>query len=188
MGQFTAHDQGASRYALEVEQLVSGWDRGASACVVLLEDNELRAEISSSDLTDHLRRAQYRAHLGAEVGNGLAAPSPLGDAHAALVDAFVTCRETLAVLAVRAELDELDDEAATYGIRAIRLVDEAFDGVRATAELAYAWHADVQHTAASDARERRQSASVFSIMTWVLVGTCTAIVIAVIVELVLTHA
>ena len=130
MGQFAVYDQLAGKYAAEVEHLVSGWDRGASACIVLLEDGELRSSVAASDLTDQLRRTQYRAHLGAEVGNGLVAPSPLGDAHAALVDAFVTCRETLAVLAVRAELDELDDDTAQYGVHAIRLVDDAFDGYR----------------------------------------------------------
>jgi hypothetical protein len=186
MGQFAVYDQIAGRYAEEVERLVAGWDRGASACIVLLEDSDLRATVPPEAVTEQLRRAQYRAHLGAEVGNGLLAPGPLGDAHSALVDAFYTCRETLAVLAVRAELDELDDDTASYGVHAIRLVDEAFDGVRATAERAYAWHEDAS-SAGKQSVAPEQNSSLFNVMVWTLVGICAAIIVAVLVELVIAH-
>jgi hypothetical protein len=50
-----------------------------------------------------------------------------------------SCRDVLGVLAIRAELEELDDDAAEIGLHAVDVTRDAFRGARSTTALVHAW-------------------------------------------------
>jgi hypothetical protein len=58
--------------------------------------------------------------------------------------ALGSCRDVLGVLAIRAELDELDDDAIEIGLHAIDVTRDAFRGARSSAALVHAWLAEDQ--------------------------------------------
>lgn len=188
MGQFVVHDQVASRYAEGVDQLWASWEPSASTTSELLASDELRDEIGTAAVSTALRRAQYRSHVGAELGAGLVPPPSALDAHAVLVGALSACRDTFSILAVRAELDELDDETAEFGAQALTLALEAFHGARSTTALVHAWVTDDQQLAWLETHTPRERSRIMSLVIWSLVGLCAVLLCALVVELVVLRS
>ncbi|MEO6866719.1 MAG: hypothetical protein ABI200_01725, partial [Gaiellales bacterium] len=98
----------------------------------------------SDELAEELRRVQYRAHSSSEFAAGLTPPPSALDAHLIVMGSLIACRDALGVLAVRADLDELDEETAEIGLHAIDATRDAFMGVRSSTALVHAWVANDQ--------------------------------------------
>ena len=187
MGQFVVHDQVAIRYADGVELLWTTWESAARVSGRLLEPAGLRDDLTGDAVAERLRRSQYRAHVAAEVGSGLIPPPSAAEAHALLIGALAACRDTLGVLAVRAELGELDEHAAEFGVQALDLTRDAFHGARSTTALVHAWVDDdaIDPRWASDAVPSGPAGRVVSIVVWALVVSCTLLLAALVVEIAL---
>ena len=171
MKQHVVPDQVAVRYADGVDHVWTAWEPSLRRCERLLGGHTWRAGLPSDDLAAQLRRAQYRAHSAAEFAAGLVPPPSAADAHAFLLGSLGSCRDALGVLAVRADLDELDDDTAEIGMHAVDITRDAFRGARSTTALVHAWIAEDQ-VDPEWLHEQRHGSRVWSIVLWALVAGC----------------
>lgn len=139
MKQQLLHDELAVRYADAVEHVWERWQPSLDRCEVLLAGDGARDLLAGDELADALRRAQYHAHTASEFAAGLVPPPSAADAHGSLLDALAMCRDALGVLAMRASIDELDDDMAELGLHATGQTRSAFRGARSSTALARAW-------------------------------------------------
>ena len=184
MKQHVVHDQVAVRYADGVDHVWTGWEPALRRCERLLGGQSWRADIDADELASQLRRAQYRAHMAAEFASGLVPPPSAIDAHTMLVATLSACRDALGVIALRAELDELDDDIAEIGLHAIDTTRDAFRGARSTTALVHAWIADdrvdPEWLAPRDAPSRA-----WQFALWALAAACVALFVVLAVEVLL---
>jgi hypothetical protein len=142
MKQHVAIDLVAVRYSDGIDHVWHAWAPHAlrcqqvfsAACADAIDDGDAAATT--------LRTAQYQAHVASEFAAGLVPPPSSSDPHAVLLATLASCRDALGVLAVRAEIDELDLDVAEIGLHAIEACGEAFRGVRSSTALVHAWVAD----------------------------------------------
>jgi hypothetical protein len=183
MKQHVATDQVAVRYADGVDHVWSTWEPALRRCERVLGGQAWRAGVDGDELAHQLRRAQYRAHTAAEFASGLVPPPSAIDAHTMLVATLGACRDALGVIALRAELDELDEDIAEIGLHAVDTTRDAFRGARTTTALVHAWIADDQvdpewlHPASPPASRTWQ------FLLWMLAATCAALFIVLTVQL-----
>jgi hypothetical protein len=130
MSNHVINDQIASLYADGVEHVWSSWEPSLARCERLLGNSDRRNQLHSDELAHRFRRAQYQAHVASEFAAGLAPPAFAAASHDLLVASLATCRDTLSVIALRAELEELDDETALIGLLAIDSTRSAVRGTR----------------------------------------------------------
>ena len=182
MKQHVVHDQVAVRYADGVDHVWDAWEPVLRRCERLLGAHTWRAGFEADELAAQLRRAQYRAHTGAEFAAGLVPPPSAVEAHSMLIGSLASCRDTLGVLAVRADLDELDDHTAEIGLHAVDVTRDAFRGARSTTALVHAWvaedHLEPQWLLDPPARH-----ALWPFVLWLLVATCSALAVVLVVEL-----
>jgi hypothetical protein len=172
MKQHVAHDQVAVRYADGIDHVWESWEPSLRSCErVFSAAGTWRTTLDCDELAGRLRRAQYRAHTAAEFASGLVPPPSALDAHGYLLAALGACRDALGVLAVRAELEELDDEGAEIGLQAVETTREAFRGARSTTALVHAWIAE-DEVDPTWLREPVQPSRSWPYVLWLLVGTC----------------
>lgn len=183
MKQHVVHDQVAVRYADGVDHVWTAWEPALRRCERLLGGHSWRSELDSQDLASQLRNAQYRAHMAAEFASGLVPPSSALDAHSMLVGTLGACRDALGVIALRAELEELDDDIAEIGLHAVDTTRDAFRGARSTTALVHAWVADDQvdpewlHPPATGSRT-------WQFVLWLLAAVCVAMFIVLTVQVI----
>lgn len=140
--QHATRDQIAVRYADGVDHVWATWEPSLRRCERIFGASSWRTGIDGEELATQLRQSQYRAHTAAEFAAGLVPPPSALDAHAYLLASLAACRDALGVLAVRAELDSLDDDVAEIGLHAVDTTRDAFRGARSTTALVHAWIAD----------------------------------------------
>lgn len=174
MKQHVVHDQVAVRYADDVDHVWMSWEPSLRRCERLLGGHSWRAGIDGDEVAGHLRRAQYHAHTAAEFAAGLVPPPSAADAHAFLLAALGACRDALGVLAVRAELDELDDDTAEIGLHAVDVTRDAFRGARSTTALVHAWVADDRVDPSWLDQDHRPTRA-WMVALWVFVAACAAL-------------
>src|SRR5207244_864665 len=121
------------------------------------------------DAPELLRQSQYRAHTAGEFASGLRPPLAAIDAHQYLVSVLHACRDTLGVLAVRAELDELDEQSAEIGLHSAATTREAFQGARYSSVAAYHFMDAVDPVYVQPTKV--ESRGLTTVM-WSLVGLC----------------
>lgn len=184
MGQHVVHDQVAVRYADGVDHVWAAWEPSLRRCERILGAQAWRAGADGDELATQLRQAQYRAHTAAEFAAGLVPPPSAIDAHAVLVSMLGSCRDTLGVIAVRAEMDDLDDDTAEIGLHAVDMTRDAFRGARSTTALVHAWIAEDQVDPAW-LHHREQPSRVWPVLLWMLAAACVALFIVLGVELLL---
>ncbi|MCW2928864.1 MAG: hypothetical protein JWM86_2832 [Thermoleophilia bacterium] len=171
MKQHVVPDQVAVRYADGVDHVWTTWEPSLRRCERLLGGHTWRAGIASDELAAELRRAQYRAHSAAEFAAGLVPPPSAAEAHLLLLGSLGSCRDALGVLAVRADLEELDDDTAELGMHAVDITRDAFRGARSTTALVHAWIAEDQVDPAW-LHEARPGSRAWQIVLWTLVAGC----------------
>lgn len=184
MRQHVIHDQVAVRYADGVDHVWTGWEPALRRCERLLGGQSWRSGIDGDEVASQLRRAQYRAHMAAEFASGLVPPPSAIDAHSMLVAMLSSCRDALGVIALRAEMDELDDDIAQIGLHAVDATRDAFRGARSTTALVHAWIAD---DGVDPAWLQPQAAPsrTWQFVLWMLAAGCVALFVVLAVEVLL---
>jgi hypothetical protein len=187
MKQHVVHDQVAVRYADGVDHVWTDWEPSLRRCERIFGPSPWRMSIDGDDIAEQIRRSQYRAHTAAEFAAGLVPPPSAHDAHAVLLGTLAACRDALGVLAIRAELDELDDEMADVGLQTLELTRDAFRGARSTTALVQAWTPEEQ----VDPRwlhEDHQPSRVWPALLWGLVAACTLLFVLLVAQVLITGA
>lgn len=184
MKQHVVHDQVAVRYADGIDHVWSTWEPALRRCERILGGHSWRSGLEAEELASQLRRAQYRAHTASEFASGLVPPPSAIDAHAMLIGTLSSCRDALGVIAIRAEMDELDDDVAEIGLHAVDTTRDAFRGARSTTALVHAWVADDRVDPEWLHQPQPQSRA-WQFLLWMLAATCVALFVVLAVELVL---
>lgn len=181
MKQHVAHDQIAVRYADAVDHVWAAWEPAMRRCERLLGGQAWRSGTEPEQLATELRRVQYRAHAASEFAAGLVPPPSAIDAHAVLVGTLASCRDALGVIALRAELDELDADASEIGLHAVDMTSDAFRGARSSTALVHAWIAEDQ-VDPEWLSEPSTSGRGWQLALWLLVATCVALFVVLALE------
>ncbi|MCW2950471.1 MAG: hypothetical protein JWN41_1484 [Thermoleophilia bacterium] len=177
-------DPVASQYADGVDHVWLSWEPSLRQCERLLGTAEGRNVMHGGALAQRFRTAQYRAHLAGEFATGLVPPAFVAASHGQFVDSLTVARDTLSVLAVRAELEELDDETAMIGLMAVDSTRAAFGAVRTSSGEPRAW-------ALADGRAPawivppQPPSKWMNLLMWTLIAVCAALFVALVVEVVL---
>jgi hypothetical protein len=182
MKQHVVTDQVAVRYADGVDHVWTTWEPALRRCERILGGQTWRSGLDAEDLSSQLRNAQYRAHMAAEFASGLVPPPSAIDAHSMLIGTLGACRDALGVIALRAEMEELDEDIAEIVLHAVDTTRDAFRGARSTTALVHAWIADdrVDPDWLSDARPPSRT---WQFLLWMLAATCAALFIVLTVQL-----
>ena len=114
-------------------------------------------------------------------------PPSAADAHGFLLGSLASCRDALGVLAIRAEMDELDDETAEIGLHAVDVTRDAFRGARSTTALVHAWIAEDQ-VDPDWLGESSEPSRVWPFLLWTLIGTCAALFVVLVVQVLVMGA
>ena len=125
--------------------------------------------------------AQYHAHVAGEFAVGLVPPKQSAHPHDQLVGVLGVCRDTLSVIAVRAELEELDDETALIGLLAIDATRDAFRGARATSTDLQSWISEAGPAAPWVVPDTPPS-TFMTMLMWSLIGVCGVLFLALVAE------
>lgn len=187
MKQHVVQDQVAVRYAEAIDRVWEGWEPSLRRCERLLGGQAWRAGTDPEQLAEQLRRAQYRAHTAAEFAAGLVPPASALDAHAVLVGTLGACRDTLGVLALRADTEQLDEDVAEIGLHAVDATRDAFRGARSTTALVHAWIAADQVDPAW-LQQDRQGSRLWPFLLWMLLATCASLFVVLVVEVLVLGA
>jgi hypothetical protein len=182
MKQHVVHDQVAVRYADGVDHVWATWEPSLRRCERLLGTHGWRAGFDGDELAGELRRAQYRAHTAAEFAAGLVPPASALDAHAMLIGTLASCRDALGVIAIRAEMHELDEDIAEIGLHAVDTTRDAFRGARSTTALVHAWIAEDQVDPDWLGGDSGPGSRLWPFLLWLLVGICAALFVVLLVE------
>lgn len=182
MKQHVVHDQLAVRYADGVDHVWASWEPSLRRCEELFGTDEWQRDSDADERAAELRRAQYRAHTAAEVAAGLVPPPSAIDAHAILVGTLSSCRDALGVIAIRAELEDLDEDVVEIGLHSVDMTRDAFRGARSTTALVHAWVAEDQVDPAWLDGPGPQS-RVWPFLLWLLVAACLALLVVLGIEL-----
>jgi len=119
---------------------------------------------------DELRRAQYRAHSAAELLTGLAPPEIAIPVHEHVFATLESCRDALGVLAVRAEIDDLDEHTTEIGLHTVLATRQAFSAARMSASSARALEPGLQPVSLYDAPDQGRRG--VGVVLWALVIAC----------------
>lgn len=144
MKQHIVHDPTTAEYAVGLEAVWSQWEPSLRETERLLHAGPARHDSHGEALAERLRRAQYRAHTAGEFTSGLRPPLAAVDAHEHLVATLDNCRDTLGVLAVRAELEELDEHTAEIGLHTVSSTRDAFQAARYSSAAAHRFTTDLE--------------------------------------------
>lgn len=187
MAHDVVHDQIASLYADGVDRVWSSWEPSLRTVEELLGSNQHRFQFHSDDLAARFRKAQYRAHVAGEFAVGLVPPVTAAQSHDQLVGVLSVCRDTLSVLAVRAELEELDEETALIGLLAVDATRDAFRGARDSGADVRSWLDAATGTPTWIEPESRPSRFTTALM-WTLIAVCAVLFVALVAEVFLLGA
>ena len=128
--------QQAAAWAEGIEDVWGTWSDPLRSAERLLAAPDAHDLLDEDDFIELLRRAQYGAHAASELLAGLEPPHRATHAHELLVGTLATCRDTLGVVAVRAETGELDGEACRIAHDAVRATRRSFEGALETSRAA----------------------------------------------------
>lgn len=137
MRQHIVHDPTSAEYAGGLEAVWSEWEPALRRSERMLHGGATSIMDGEEESVELLRRAQYKAHTASEFASGLRPPLAAVDAHDYLVASLSAARDTLGVLAVRAELDELDEQTSEIGLHAVGATRDAFNAARHSSVAAF---------------------------------------------------
>lgn len=171
MKQHMVHDSTTAEYAGGLDAVWRQWEPSLRRAERLLHAGAARYDAPGEDVAELLRRSQYGAHTASEFASGLRPPLAAVDAHDYLVTALDNCRDTLGVLAVRAELDELDEHTAEIGLHTVTSTRDAFQTARNSSAAAYRFTTDMQPIYVQS-QPQPQGGRAVTVLLWALVATC----------------
>lgn len=173
MKQHTVHDPAIAAYAGSVEQVWSNWEPMLRRIERMLHAGAIAFEHDPEEGAATLRQAQYRAHTTSEFASALQPPTIVADAHEYLVATLDATRETLGALAVRVELDELDEHSAEIGLQTVLATREAFESARWSSSEAWQYSNGLEPLYAPDPHGTPSGRG--GTLLWGLVGVCTVL-------------
>src|SRR4051794_17484780 len=109
MSHFIADAHATSEYAGALESVWYSWEPSLRRVERMLHAGTIAFEHNPDQAPAALPRPQYRAHSASDLLLGLPPPQLTLHAHDHVVATLDACRDALGVLAVRSELDDLDD-------------------------------------------------------------------------------
>lgn len=168
----------AEAYAQGVEGAWATWEPSLRRAERLLRVSA-RSHADAEEIAAGLGRSQYAAHASSELALGLEPPPGSQSAHVLLVETMAACRDTLGVLSLRSELDELDEESRDIGLHAIHASREAFAGARGATGFPEVVFVDTG-PAVRDASSGADRAVAW--LLWGLVATCVVLFTALLFE------
>ncbi len=130
---------GTSEYSSGIESIWNQWDPIARSATKLLHASKNMDPDLGEEIGERFRRMQYKTHVAAEFADSFRAPINLVDTHDYLVKVLEHCREAFGVIAIRMELDEMDDTTIDNGLQSIAATSEAFRLIRSTP---HSWYGD----------------------------------------------
>lgn len=167
-------DTTAAIYVEGVEQVWASWGPALKRGERLLRGTAWRGAISAEECADELRRTQYRAHAASEIAAGLQAPPIAAGAHARLLASLGAARDTLGVLAVRAELGDIEQDEAAIGMHALAMTRDAFSSARDRIDAVEPWGAPQSHEIGWSDDGPDPSRGV-TVLLWGLVAVCVVL-------------
>lgn len=179
MRQHATFDSTSIEYADDVDAIWRSWEPHLRSAQRLLSHSA--AVLGEDDGTiDRLRQIQYQAHTASEFAGGLQPPVVASEAHDYLVATLDACRDTLSVLAMRADTGDLDEQTAEIGLHAVAGTREAFQLARYSSMTAYAFDEDLEPMLDAERlqhRRRRSSDNTrgMTILLWTLGVTCATL-------------
>lgn len=129
MKQQMAPESAIAEYAGGLTELWAEWEPWLHRAELLLQDGGESLQ-DVDDPEELLRQVQYHAHTSGELAEGLQPPLAALDAHQYLLASLQACRDTLGAIAMRAEIDELDEQTAEFGVHAVASTRDAFQAAR----------------------------------------------------------
>jgi hypothetical protein len=144
MKQHIVQDPTTAEYAGGLDAVWSQWEPALRKAERMLHTGPLLAERDPDQVADALRRSQYKAHTASEFVSGLRPPLAAVDAHDYLVTTLDACRDTLGALALRAEIDDLDEHTAEIGVQSVSATRDAFNAARSCSAAAYHFNEAMQ--------------------------------------------
>jgi hypothetical protein len=186
MKQHIAHGISASTYSASLERVWSEWEPMLRTAERLLIAGSVACDDDPEGGAQLLRRVQYRAHTSAGLVSSLQAPMRLADPHEYLVHTLENVRETMGMLAVRAELGELDEHSAELGLQHAMSTREAFHAIRSSERAAWSSGADVEPMLLPAAGGTEHFPGTRgSMLLWGLVAVCSALFLILLVQVLL---
>lgn len=167
MHQHIVHDPAAAEYSGVLDAVWADWEPWLRRCERLLQ--HAHSDFGWDEAEEVLRRAQYRAHTAAEFTDGLAPPHSAFEAHIRMVAFFNHARETLGALAVRMELDELDEQTIELGMRALDSTRIAYHNARNSSVMVVPFTQHMHPLPMVPAQPKKD----LSVLIWSMVGICT---------------
>jgi hypothetical protein len=172
MRQNIVHDPATAEYAGGLDNVWANWEPALRDMERILLGGAARYAAGGDELAEILRRAQYKAHTAGEFIAGMHPPLPAADAHEMLLTSFSHCRDTLGVLALRAELDELDEHTAEIGLGSISATRDAFRSARQSTTAAWRFRESIEPVYFQEMARPDRAARVLNIVMWSLIGVC----------------
>jgi hypothetical protein len=190
MSQHIVHDPTSAEYSGGLDMVWQQWEPALRRAERMLRGGTdafeyHHDEAGGGESIEFLRRCQYRAHTAAEFASGLRPPLAAVDAHEYLVASLEASRDTLGVLAVRAELDELDEQVAEIGLHAVSSTRDAFSGARNSSIAAFRFTETIEpiYVRATPIESRGMG-----IVLWGLVAVCAVLFAVLLFEVFLLSA
>lgn len=174
MRQHIAYDQTPATYAEGLESIWADWDPVLRFTERMLRGGATPLSEARDEAVTALRRCQYRAHSASELAAGLRPPLAAIDAHEYLVTALSTCRDTLGVIAIRCELDELDEQTTEIGMHSASTTREAFQAARYSTVAAFHLTESLDPLCADPGRSE-QAGDGMGFVLWGLVALCAVL-------------
>jgi hypothetical protein len=188
MKQHATFDSMSIDYADDVDAIWRSWEPHLRSAQRLLT-HSATVLADADDTTDRLRQIQYQAHTASEFAGGLQPPVVASEAHEYLLATLDACRDTLSVLAARADMGELDEQTAEIGLHAVTGTREAFQLARYSSMTAYAFDEEVEpmlDVAAfrrPNARSVRHHSRAITVTLWTLGVLCAVLLGVLLAEL-----
>ena len=173
MTHYIADSLATSEYPGALESVWASWEPSMRRVERMLRAGTIAFEHDPEAAADELRRAQYRAHSAGELLTGLAPPEPAIAVHEHVFATLESCRDALGVLAVRAEIDDLDEHTAEVGLHTVLATRQAFAAARMSASSARLAEPQLNPMVLYDAPEQGRRG--VGVVLWSLIIACAVL-------------
>ncbi len=182
MTQHITPDITSADYHDQVERIWAEWEPMLRTAERLLHSGAIAFERDPDGGAQLLRRIQYRAHTSGAFVEAIAAPMAAVEAHEYLAHTLSNVRETMGILAIRVELDELDEHSAELGLQHVLSTRDAFEAARWTPGRDWSSQDSIEpYLIEAQMRQHRQSSG--GMLLWGMAALCSTLLVVLMVQL-----
>lgn len=182
MTQHTTSDITSADYHHQVERIWVEWEPMLRTAERLLHSGSIAFERDPEGGAQLLRRVQYRAHTSCAFVEAITAPMSASEAHEYLAHTLANVRETMGILAVRVELDELDEHSAELGLQHVLSTRDAFQAARWTGNADWSSHGGFEpYLHEAQMRDHRHASG--GMLLWGMAALCSTLLVVLMVQL-----